>query len=313
MEASRCGIMTVMKTPPIEKQFIAVTIALTVIALALAVSVWWLNGKINTISSELTSLSKETASTTAALQTNINEAHSTLSNAISAAEQNVGSLQGQLGNFQNQVGNISGAVTNLQKLSQLDPELLKKYSKVYFLNENYVPAHLSEIPLAIQYSDVKQMLIRTEVLPYLENMIATASSTGVALYVDSAYRSFDEQKALKSDYQMVYGSGTANSFSADQGYSEHQLGTAVDLITTGLGGQLDSSFDKTAAYQWLVQNAYKYGFVLSYPPDNGYYVYEPWHWRFVGVKLASDLHAEGKYFYQLDQQTLDGYLVTIFD
>ncbi|MBU6390233.1 D-alanyl-D-alanine carboxypeptidase family protein [Patescibacteria group bacterium] len=302
-----------MKTPPIEKQFIAVTIALTVIALALAVSVWWLNGKINTIYSELASLSKETASSTAALQTNINEAHSTLSNAISAAEQNVGSLQGQLGNFQNQVGNISGAVTNLQKLSQLDPELLKKYSKVYFLNENYVPAHLSEIPLAIQYSDVKQMLIRTEVLPYLENMIATASSTGVALYVDSAYRSFDEQKALKSDYQMVYGSGAANSFSANQGYSEHQLGTAVDLITTGLGGQLDSSFDKTAAYQWLVQNAYKYGFTMSYPPDNGYYVYEPWHWRFVGVKLASDLHAEGKYFYQLDQQTLDGYLVTIFD
>jgi D-alanyl-D-alanine carboxypeptidase len=84
------------------------------------------------------------------------------------------------------------------------------------------------------------------------------------------------------------------------------------MITTGLGGMLDG-FDKTSAYQWMLNNAYKYGFILSYPKNNGYYVFEPWHWRFVGIKLATDLHSQGKNFYDLDQRTIDGYLVSVFD
>jgi len=55
-------------------------------------------------------------------------------------------------------------------------------------------------------------------------------------------------------------------------------------------------FNKTKAYQWLLNNAYKYGFILSYPENNEYYIYEPWHWRFVGIKLATKLHNENKFF-----------------
>ena len=271
-----------------------------------------LSTRIDALSGNVASLNFTLASTTKELQAAIDLTHSTLSSALSAQQQNVGAIQQQLGGFQNQVGTLSGTLTTLQKLSQTDPELLKKYSKVYFLNENYVPAHLSEIPLEYQYSDSKQLLIQSDVMPHLLSMIDAASSTNVKLYVSSAYRSFAEQKALKGDYAMTYGAGTANSFSADQGYSEHQLGTAVDMITPGLGGVLDG-FDGTAAYQWMLQNAYKYGFILSYPKDNGYYEFEPWHWRFVGVKLAADLHAQGKNFYDLDQRTIDGYLVSIFD
>jgi LAS superfamily LD-carboxypeptidase LdcB len=144
-------------------------------------------------------------------------------------------------------------------------------------------------------------------------MIDVASSSGVQIYVFSAYRSFAEQKALKGIYTMEYGAGTANSFSADQGYSEHQLGTAVDLITPGQGGQLEDTFDQTKAYQWLVANAYKYGFELSYPKSNDYYVYEPWHWRYVGVKLATYLHDNHLNFYDVDQRTIDTYLINIWD
>ena len=111
---------------------------------------------------------------------------------------------------------------------------------------------------------------------------------------------------------MTYGAGTANSFSADQGYSEHQLGTTVDMITSGLGGVLDG-FDTTKAYQWMLSNAYKYGFILSYPKNNNYYVYEPWHWRFVGIKFAKYLHDQKLNFYDLEQRTIDSYLVSIFD
>lgn len=137
-------------------------------------------------------------------------------------------------------------------------------------------------------------------------------NSGLEIYVYSAYRSFDEQNALKGQYAVIYGEGTANQFSADQGYSEHQLGTTVDLITTGISGVLED-FGGTNAYQWLLNNAYKYGFVLSYPDNNDYYVYEPWHWRFVGVKLATDLHNSGKSFYDLTQREIDEYLINLFE
>ena len=271
-----------------------------------------LSSRIEALDTELNSLTKTFASTTQQLHQAIVDTHTVLSTALTTQQQNVGTIQQQLGNFQNQVGTISGTLTNLQKLSKTDPELLKKYSKVYFLNENYVPARLSEIPTTYEYSTRKQLLLQTDVLPRMEAMLNDASSSKIALYAFSAYRSFAEQRALKSEYRITYGAGTANSFSADQGYSEHQLGTALDFITSGLGGVLDG-FDSTAAYQWMQTNAYKYGFILSYPKDNGYYVYEPWHWRFVGVKLATDLHNQGKNFYDMDQRDIDTYLINIFD
>ncbi len=213
--------------------------------------------------------------------------------------------------FAGQISGITGTVGTLDKLSKTDPELLKKYSKVYFLNENYSPARLTLLDKTYGYDESREFYFATDALPFFKNMIRDAKAADIDLWVLSAYRSFDTQTDLKSQYAVTYGSG-ANTFSADQGYSEHQLGTAIDFTTTGLGGRL-SGFDKTKAYTWLTENAYKYGFILSYPKGNAYYIFEPWHWRFVGTKLASDLHKDGKNFYDLDQRTLDGYLISIFD
>ncbi len=143
-------------------------------------------------------------------------------------------------------------------------------------------------------------------------MLDDAAST-TTIQIASAYRSFDTQESLKTSYKVIYGAGSANQFSADQGYSEHQLGTAVDLITPSMKGSLTTAFDKTPASLWLNDNAYKYGFILSYPKGNTYYQYEPWHWRFVGVQLATRLHNENKHFYDLDQRDINTYLVNIFD
>ena len=110
---------------------------------------------------------------------------------------------------------------------------------------------------------------------------------------------------------MTFGSG-ANKFSAEQGYSEHQLGTTIDFTTPALGASF-SAFDTTSAYEWLQGNAHRFGFVLSYPKGNAYYIYEPWHWRFVGVELATKLHTEGKRFYDMDQREINDYLSKIFD
>ena len=152
----------------------------------------------------------------------------------------------------------------------------------------------------------------TQAYPFLQKLLADANAGGLHLQVDSAYRSFGTQAVLKQSYRVTYGAGTANSFSAEQGYSEHQLGTAVDFTTPAIGGGL-SGFDKTAEYTWLLNNAYKYGFVISYPLSNPSYEFEPWHWRFVGVKLATYVHSQGTYFYNVDQRTINTYLGNIFD
>jgi zinc D-Ala-D-Ala carboxypeptidase len=175
-----------------------------------------------------------------------------------------------------------------------------------------MPERLSEIASQYAYSNFKTSQFLTQAWPFLQSMLDQAKQDGAEIYVYSTYRSFDEQNALKGQYSVTYGEGTANQFSADQGYSEHQLGTAVDLITTGIGGTLEG-FDKTSAYQWLLQNAYRYGFILSYPQNNDYYIFEPWHWRFVGVRLATDLHNQAKHFYDLDQRAIDEYLALLFD
>ena len=87
----------------------------------------------------------------------------------------------------------------------------------------------------------------------------------------------------------------AEYVSARPGFSEHQLGTAVDFGSWSLSNQFHTDFYETPEGQWLVKNAHKYGFTLSYPgyaeDVTGYY-FEPWHFRYVGAELATRLHAE---------------------
>jgi D-alanyl-D-alanine carboxypeptidase len=213
--------------------------------------------------------------------------------------------------FEDQIKKISGTVGVLDKLSKTDKELLQKYSKVYFLNEHYIPEKIVSIEKKYLYNEAASKSIHAKVEPYLNEMIDDALEDGVKIWVVSGYRSFKEQTSLKNAYTATYGSG-ANAFSADQGFSEHQLGTAVDFTTEGLGGGLEG-FDTKPAYQWMQKNASKYGFTLSYPKGNAYYVYEPWHWRFVGEDLARDLDRANAHFYDWEQRKIDEYLISIFD
>lgn len=213
--------------------------------------------------------------------------------------------------FSSQISEISDTVNVLEKIKNTDPELLRKYSKVYFLNENYVPAKLTNISSRYLYQPKEEEKIHTNIWPHLREMLQEAEDDDVDLKVVSAYRSFFEQYTLKTNYKVSYGSG-ANQFSADQGYSEHQLGAAVDLTVEGVV-PTTLAFEQTEAYTWLLKNAYKYGFILSYPKGNEYYQFEPWHWRFVGVELATKLHRDDKYFYDLDQRQINEYIANFFD
>jgi len=261
------------------------------------------------LSLRVVTLESTLSSTTALLVGTIEATQATLSESLTAQKE---SLENQLGSVSEHLSNVSGTVGTLEKLSKTDPELLAKYSKVFFLNENYAPERVVTIDSVYLYYETNPETVHVSVWPQLEDLLQRAKRDNIELYILSAYRSFTEQSALKDAYTVTYGAGTANAFSADQGYSEHQLGTTVDFITTGLGGQLQG-FEKTEAYEWLLDNAHKYGFTLSYPANNGYYIFEPWHWRYVGVELAEDLYRDGKHFYDLDQREIDEYLVNIFD
>jgi D-alanyl-D-alanine carboxypeptidase len=271
---------------------------------------------IYSLSSGLKALRSDMASTSAVFEAKLIALQSDLATTTRTSEdlsQKIAAQQNMSDNIGQALSGITSTVGTLEKLSKTDKELLQKYSKVYFLNENYVPLQLTTIDDRYIYDKTKTLQFHTLALPSLTRMLSEASTTkNIAIRVVSAYRSFGTQADLKSNYTVTYGSG-ANRFSSDQGYSEHQLGTAVDLGTPYPDTLLMVSFENTQAFNWLTNNAYRYGFILSYPKNNAYYQYEPWHWRFVGVQLATYLHNQNKHFYDLEQRLIDTYLVNIFD
>ena len=213
--------------------------------------------------------------------------------------------------FEDQIRDLAGTLGDLDKLNKIDEELLQKYSKVYFLNENYIPSRVKKIDEDYILEGKEDQYFHANALDHLEDLLDAAEKDDVDIKIVSAYRSFDEQSDLKGQYTQIYGEG-ANTFSADQGYSEHQLGTTVDLTTPSVGGTY-TSFAQTEAYQWLLDYAHRYGFILSYPEDNGFYIFEPWHWRFVGTDLARQLNRKNETFYEMDQREIDEYRLELFD
>ena len=259
---------------------------------------------------ELASSTKRIASLNKTLS-NTEEDLTTAQETGEALSQSLKQEQSRNEEFEEQIENITGTVGQLDKLSKIDPELLQKYSKVFFLNEHYMPEKLKEIKKTYLYHEDEPKFLQTKITSFFEDMLEDALDDDINLWIISAFRSFDEQADLKGQYSVLYGSG-ANTFSADQGYSEHQLGTTVDFTTNNLGGGLQG-FETTPAYKWLQKNAHKYGFTLSYPEENQYYVFEPWHWRFVGTDLAKELRDNEQHFYDLDQREIDEYLISLFD
>lgn len=155
----------------------------------------------------------------------------------------------------------------------------------------YAPGDLVTLP---SHLSVKQRLVRRQVATALEVMAQAALADGVMLNVDSGYRSYSTQHDLFHRYAKRDGVLEAETYSARPGQSEHQLGTAVDF--GGTNSDYDDAFEDTSQGKWLLANAYKYGFALSYPKgaqEITGYKYEPWHFRFIGVDLALEWKESG--------------------
>ena len=273
--------------------------------------------KIKTLSSEVVSLQEDRNQFLNELNTTTNElseANATIDNLKEDLEDLADDYHDEKDrneDFEDQIRDLAGTLGDLDKLAKTDEELLQKYSKVYFLNENYIPERLKQIDDKYVQEGRGDEYFHAKAIERLEDLLKDARRDGHDLEVVSAYRSFDEQNEIKGIFTQIYGEG-ANTFSADQGFSEHQLGTAVDFTVPG-SVALTQDFANTEAYEWLLDNAYKHGFIISYPEDNSFYIFEPWHWRFVGEDLARDLNRSDETFYTMDQRDIDQYLLTIFD
>lgn len=140
-------------------------------------------------------------------------------------------------------------------------------------------------------------LIRAVAIDQLAAMRQAADDAGNPIEVQSAYRSYSYQEQTFAYWVELEGREAALSSSARPGHSEHQLGTALDFRSLGGAAPWDlEDWADTAAGAWMLENAWKFGFVLSYPKDSRdvtCYIYEPWHYRYVGVDVARLIHETG--------------------
>jgi zinc D-Ala-D-Ala carboxypeptidase len=117
-----------------------------------------------------------------------------------------------------------------------------------------------------------------------------AKKEGYNIIAMSSYRSYQYQVNLYNRYVEQDGKELADTYSARPGSSEHQTGLAVDVYN----GKIEyTSFEKTKEYNWMQENAYKYGFILRFPKDKVKqtgYQYESWHYRYVGKDIAKYIH-----------------------
>lgn len=128
-------------------------------------------------------------------------------------------------------------------------------------------------------------------------MAAEAKKQGVQLTAFSTFRSYTRQKELYTSYVNKHGATEANRFSAKPGHSEHQTGLAFDFGGSDQSKWLTESFAATKEGKWLAENAHDYGFILRYPKGKEKvtgYMYEPWHYRYLGSELAGKVKNSGK-------------------
>ena len=190
-------------------------------------------------------------------------------------------------------------------------DLLAEVNANYGLDPKYVPGDLvmlgNYLPGRVT---LPEMLLRQEAAKELSRMVKAMLADGLAPTVLSSYRSYFDQ-AVAHQRWVVEDPASGDRISALPGHSEHQLGTALDfgspempVLTGSNTDKFSPLFAQTGEGRWLAVNAFEYGFTMTSPQGAEALTglaYEPWHYRYVGVDLASYLHESG---YFLDEYLL---------
>jgi zinc D-Ala-D-Ala carboxypeptidase len=154
--------------------------------------------------------------------------------------------------------------------------------------KKYVPKGLVTMNVPHAYTPV---LRRDAAKAYLK-MFRAARRDGIDLVVQSGYRSYATQVSVYNGWVASLGKEAADRQSARPGYSEHQIGLSVDIAAADRACTIQACFGRTPEGKWLMRNAPRFGWHLRYPRGKTSitgYIYEPWHWRYVGVELAAEL------------------------
>lgn len=204
----------------------------------------------------------------------------------------------------------------LEYINSKDQYISILANKQHSIGEDFSPAKLVEIPKKYRRTDrVLKLDLTAE--KALEAMMQDMFALGIDdVRVQSAYRTYAEQQNLFNNYvnseinkglSREEAIANANKYSARPEYSEHRTGLCVDFFVPSCMLELenygyegsypnDVGFTETNAYPWLLKNCWKYGFILRYPEDKvdiTGYSYESWHYRFVGLEVASIIHQTG--------------------
>lgn len=178
-----------------------------------------------------------------------------------------------------------------------DTDVTMLINKFYALPEGYVPADL--VPLDkyacvqgedFSCQDVEQIELRKEVYDAYIEFCDAASKENINIRAIAGYRSYDYQAGLWNYNASVYGEAYADEYYARPGQSEHNSGLCVDITFNGYNYNEIENYD---GYEWILNNAHKYGFILRYPKDKvdvTRYGYESWHFRYVGKEAAKVIY-----------------------
>ncbi len=175
-------------------------------------------------------------------------------------------------------------------------ETVQLVNKVCGLSKDYKPANLQLTKYrATDRAEANQYMI-DYAADAIDAMIEAAKEEGYTILVTTAYRSYSFQSTLYNNYVAQDGQAAADRYSARPGTSEHQSGLAADLTSATVNYRLTKDFGSTPEGQWLAQHAAEYGFILRYTADGEPitgYMYEPWHFRYVGVENATYIMENG--------------------
>lgn len=166
------------------------------------------------------------------------------------------------------------------------------------LPDGYRPNDLVRPKVKFVFGDQKldKALMRAEAAASLEKMFNQASSQGIQLYAASGFRSYETQDYLFKQEIKNVGREKAELAVAKPGTSEHQTGLTMDISAPSVNYTLTQNFESKNEGKWLAEHAHEFGFILRYPKgkeDITKYQFEPWHFRYVGKEIATEIYKKG--------------------
>ena len=190
------------------------------------------------------------------------------------------------------VASVNAGLNNKYYTNMVETDLSKDnlliVNKYHYLSKDYEPDDLEVIDS--NYNQGGNNKLRHVARVAFEKMAAAAALDNIKLFNVSAYRSYQSQESIYNRNVANKGVEETDKASARPGNSEHQTGLALDV------NWIDTDFENTDAFKWLQNNAHKYGFILRYikgKEDLTGYIYEPWHYRYVGEETANKIKEEG--------------------